>query len=68
MDGMGWDGWMDGTEYQKFPSNFFILFEYIENVYTYLDMYSKIVKNNLMDFKISCQIGGRGQKFKNYNR
>ena len=42
--GMGWDGmgW-DGTEYQKCPSNFFILCEYIENVYTYLYIYSKIV-------------------------
>ena len=35
MDGMGWDGWM---EYQKFPSNFFILCGYIEKVYTFLYM------------------------------
>ena len=34
---MGWDGW---TEYQKCPSNFFILCEYIENVYTYLEVFN----------------------------
>ena len=39
-DGMGWDGWM---EYQKCPSNFFILWGYIEHVYTYLYIY--ILKN-----------------------
>ena len=34
---MGWDGmgW-DRTGYQKCPSNFFILCEYIGNVYTYI--------------------------------
>ena len=31
MGGMGWDG----TEDQKCPSNFFILCEYIGNLYTY---------------------------------
>ena len=31
----GWVGW-DGTEDQKCPSNFFILCEYIGNVYTYI--------------------------------
>ena len=60
-DGMGWDGWM---EYQKCPSNFFIFCELLKNVYTYLFIYSKIVTNILMDFKISCQVGGRGQNFK----
>ena len=30
------DGWVGGTEYQKCPSNFFILCEYIGNVYTYI--------------------------------
>ena len=30
------DGWMDGTEYQKCPSMFFILCGYIHKVYTYL--------------------------------
>ena len=28
----------------------------------------KIVTNILMGFKISCQVGGHGQKFKNYSR
>ena len=36
----GWIGWMGGwmgvAEYQKCPSNFLILFEYIGNVYTYI--------------------------------
>ena len=57
-----------GTEDQKCPSNFFILCEYIEHVYTYLYIYSKIVTNILMCFKILCQVGGRGQKFQNYSR
>ena len=37
-DGMGWDGWdgMDGMGYQKCPSIFFKLCEYIDKVYTYL--------------------------------
>ena len=35
---MGWVGW-DGTGYQKCPSNFFILCEYIGNVYTYIYIY-----------------------------
>ena len=34
---MGWDGMgLDGTGYQKCPSNFFILSDYLENVYTYI--------------------------------
>ena len=66
-DGMGWmDEWMDGAEYQKCPSIFFKVFEFIENVYTYLDIYSKIITNILMGFRISCQVGGRGPKFQNY--
>ena len=28
------------------------------------NIYSKIVTDILMGFKISCQVGGRGQKFK----
>ena len=59
------DGWM---EYQKCPSNFFILCEYIEHVYTYLYIYSKIVTNFLIAFKMSYQVGVRGQKFKSYCR
>ena len=64
-DGMGWDGWMNGTEYQKCPS---IFFGYIEHVYTYLYIYSKIVTIILMGFKISCQFGDCGQNFQNYCR
>ena len=61
------DGW-DGMEYQKCPSIFFILRGCIEHLYTYLYICSKIVTNILMAFKISCQVGGRGQKFQNYSR
>ena len=49
MDGM--DG-MDGTEYKKCPSNFFILCGTIEEVNIYLYMYSKFVTNILMGLKI----------------
>ena len=50
-------GWMDGcTEYQKCPSNLFILLPYIEHAYTYLRVYSKVVTNILMGFKILCQV------------
>ena len=35
MGGVGWVG-SGGTEDQKCPSNFFILCEYIGNVYTYI--------------------------------
>ena len=57
-DGMRWDG-MGWMEYQKCPSNFFIICGYIEHVYTYLYIYSKIVTNILIAFKISCQVGRR---------
>ena len=46
-------GWlMDGTEDQKCPSNFFILCEYIGNVYTYIYPCSKFVTNFVMGLKI----------------
>ena len=32
----GWMGWIGWMEYQKFPSNFFILCGYIEHLYNYL--------------------------------
>ena len=53
-DGMGWIGWDGWTEYQSCPSNFFILCEYIELVYTYLYLYiyTKIVTKILMGLKI----------------
>ena len=47
-DGMGWDG----TEYQKCPSNFFILCEYIVNLNTYIYPCSKFVTNFVMGLKI----------------
>ena len=37
---MGWDG------ISKVSLKFFILLEYIEHVYTYLDIYSKIVQHS----------------------
>ena len=44
-------GRVNGDE--KCPSNFFILFEYIDHVYTYyLYIYLKIFTNILMGFKI----------------
>ena len=54
---------IDGMEYQMCPSNFFIICEYIENVCTYLYIYSKIVTNILMGLKISCHFGGRDEEF-----
>ena len=51
------DGWVDGTGYQKCPSNFFILCEYISDVYTYIYPCSKFVTNFVMGLKIWCQVG-----------
>ena len=51
--------------YPKYPSIIFILCGNLEHVYIYLNIYYKIVTNILMDIKISCQVGGRGQKFEN---
>ena len=45
------------TEDQKCPSNFFILCEYIGNVYTYIYPCSKFVTNFVMGSKIWCQVG-----------
>ena len=64
--GVWWDGRVDRQLFC--PLIFFILCEYIEDVYIYLYIYSKIVTNILMGFKISCQVGGRGPKFQNYSR
>ena len=47
----------DGTGYQKCPSNFFILCEYIGNVYTYIYQCLKFVSNFVMGLKIWCQVG-----------
>ena len=43
---------LDGTEYQKCPSIFFILCGYIDHVYIYLYMEQKSVTNIVMGFKI----------------
>ena len=53
---------------QKCPSMFFLLYEYLDNVYVNLNIYKKIVTNILMGFKIWCQVGGRGQNFQMYRR
>ena len=42
---------------------------WVHRIFICLRVYEiKIVTNILMGFKISCQVGGRGQKFQNYNR
>ena len=48
----GWVGGLDGTEDQKCPSNFFILREYIGDVYTYIYPCSNFVTNFVMGLKI----------------
>ena len=58
---------MGGTEYQMGPSIFFILFRYIDRVYTYIHIHSKVVNNIVMGLKILGQVGGLGQKFQNHN-
>ena len=63
---MGWDG-MDGMGDQMGPSIFFILFRYIDHVYTYIHIHSKVVNNIVMGLKILGQVGGLGQKFQNHN-
>ena len=37
---------------QKCPSMFFLLYEYLDNVYVNLNIYKKIVTNILMGFKM----------------
>ena len=63
FDGM--DGW-DGISK--------VSFKFLHTLWVYrlcicLLVYEiKIVTNILMGFKLSCQVGGRGQKFQNYSR
>ena len=45
--------WISGTNN---PWIFFILCEYIDNLYTYLNMLQKIFTKILMGFKILCQV------------
>ena len=47
---------MDGTEYQKCPSKFFILLGYIDKVYVYLYMYSKFFTNILWGLKFDVKL------------
>ena len=52
-------------------SKLFFKFLYTLWVYRkciYLLIYSKLVTNILMGFKISFHVGGRGQKFQNLSR
>ena len=68
---MGWvGGWVSGLDGVSKVSFKFIytLSVYRTCIYLPIYIYSKIVTNILMDFKISCQVGGRGQKFQNYSR
>ena len=37
-------------------SIFFILYEYIDKLYTYIKMLQKVFANSLMGFKIVCQV------------
>ena len=63
MGRKGWTGW---TGYQKGPLILFIFCGYIEKGIYLLIYEKKVVTNILMGFKISCQVGGRVQKFQNY--
>ena len=67
FDGTGWTGGrVDGPE--KCSLNFFHTL-YVYRLCICILIYEiKIVTNILMGFKISCQVGGRGQKFQNYSR
>ena len=59
------DGW-DGISKVSFN---FLHTLWLYRLCIYLLVYEiKIVTNILMGFKVSCQVGGRGQKFQNYSR
>ena len=65
------DGWTDGRVDGRSRK---VSFKFLHTLWVYrlcicLLIYEiKIVTNILMGFKISCQVGGRGQKFQNYSR
>ena len=65
FEGVVW-GRVGGTEDQKCPSNFFILCEYIGNVYTYIYLCSKFVTNFVIGLKIWSQVGVFGFYFQNH--
>ena len=70
FDGTGWTGWTGGTGGRSRKVSFkFLHTLWVYRLCIYLLVYEiKIVTNILMGFKISCQVGGRGQKFQNYSR
>ena len=61
----GMDGW-NGRSKVSFKF-LYTLWVYRTCIYLLVYKYSKIVTNILMGFKISCQVGGHGQKFQNYS-
>ena len=63
----GLDGWTGGRS-RKVSFKFLHTFWVYRLCITLLIYEIKIVTNILMGFKISCQVGGRGQKFQNYSR
>ena len=53
FDGTGWTGWTGGTGGrvdgpEKCPLNFFILCGYIDYVYVYLYVQSKVIRTNFL--------------------
>ena len=70
------DGWTDGTGGTggRVGRSRKVSFKFLHTLWVYrlcicLLLYEiKIVTNILMGFKMSCQVGGRGQKFQNYSR
>ena len=64
--GSGRVGWVGRSQKVSFK---FLHTLCVYRLCMYLLVYEiKIVTNILMGFKISCQVGGRGQKFQNYSR
>ena len=65
--------WFDGTGWTGGRSSK-VSFNFLHTLWVYrlcicLHVYEiQIVTNILMSFKISCQVGGHGQKFQNYCR
>ena len=64
---MGRTGWTDGRWWKVSFKFFYTLWVY--RLCICILIYGiKIVRNILMGFKISCQVGGRGKKIQNYSR
>ena len=68
-----WDG-LTGGRMGRVGRSRKVSFKFLHTLWVYrlcicLLLYEiKIVTNILMGLKISCQVGGRGQKFQNYSR